>query len=651
MSPAAPTEPPRLEGLGPLRDPGGPARQRARDAAGGEWWVQRLGDGPLELGDAAGLPSGLALAPDGGICWPAPTGVPLTEWVTSEAWSPDAALAMVETMVGLVARPPRRGGVPMAPDLRPESWRVSGGEVTVHGFRIEPESPSDGDPRLGALVYLVLARRPFGKGGRSEKLHDHHVERRLAAPELSAWGAHRAAVVEWLRPLLAWSWVAQPDPVDAASALRALREAFAAAGGVRGENPSAPPPARPAAGVEATSPARASPPEATASPLEAPDIPAWARLEAGSPPAVPPPAAARPAAPASPVEVTVPEWVRFTHGRRGPPPPRSPAPASAAEASRGPRPEPPPLVPVSLPRPTFADAVEPTEPPTTLFEQPDRPESEDERPGRRRGGLVARGAEVVPFPVTGLPPHAAPRRAPRPAEAEAPPAAPASRTGARGLLVGVAALVVMLTVGLWWAVSRPGSAPPDPSPVVSPPAATAPAPVPSEGAPTAASTPAEPPPAEPAPAEAAPEEPPSAEPAPPEDRRVATAPVGSPAASPPASSAPAPRPPAVDPASDDPWAVTSVAPPPAPTAEDDPWGTGGLSATEPVIVLVTSEPGGLWVEIDGVTRGRAPVRVELQPGAHTLAVVDEDGVHSRTIQVSAGGRTAWAYDGVRNTFE
>lgn len=675
-----------LEPIGPIPDPGGPPRTLVRDAQGGEWWLQQLGEGPLEPGAVEVLPEGLCSTGGGGLRWRAPAGTPLASWAGTGDWSPAAALEIARSVLAAVVSPTRLGGRPLWVDPRPECWRVEpGGRATVHAFLPDPPEEGDGDPKLGALLYLVLARRPFGRGGRTATVHQHHVERRLGSSDLAAWGHLRARVAAWLRGLLGWSPGSRLPVADALSELDLLRAAVDEAGGALGDERSDPrgfafdpllaelsePPVReplPPVGAAADpqeSPSTAGPapaPVEPSSPLDAPDLPRW--VQPSEPPGVSPPrppsvVLTKSTPPASaPVEVTLPEWIRFTHGRRGPPV-RLPAadPAPTAEDSG-----PPP--PVTLPPPTFVEAVEPTEPPKTLFEQPDRPESEDERPGRRRGGLVARGAEVVPFPATGMPPHAAPRRANRPPEGASPPAT-ATRTKASGLPVwiGVAALVLVLTLGAWWALGSRGAeetgradrgatppAPPRPAapaePIEAPPAPAATLVSPPDAGPeaTVAAPPAAAEVSEPAVA------PPPTSPPPP------SSPVPAPAAAraaPPATP-PAAAPSAPPPVGEDPWAVTPAAPAiPAASSEDDPWGAGTVAtapAPSTLAVTITSLPQGLLVEVDGTARGRTPLRVLLPLGEHTLTIVDTDGIRSRPIQVSAGGRTTWTYDAADDAF-
>lgn len=70
-----------------------------------------------------------------------------------------------------------------------------------------------------------------------------------------------------------------------------------------------------------------------------------------------------------------------------------------------------------------------------------------------------------------------------------------------------------------------------------------------------------------------------------------------------------------------------------------------------MLVTFASKPDGIVVTVDGEARGRTPVRVYLTPGTHVVQFVDEDGLHTQSIDVKTGGRTQWTYDASGNRMQ
>lgn len=59
-------------------------------------------------------------------------------------------------------------------------------------------------------------------------------------------------------------------------------------------------------------------------------------------------------------------------------------------------------------------------------------------------------------------------------------------------------------------------------------------------------------------------------------------------------------------------------------------------------VAFSSRPLGLGVSIDGIFRGNTPLRIALDPGAHTLAFEGGERVLAE-IRVTEGGRKLWTF--------
>lgn len=269
-------------------------------------------------------------------------------------------------------------------------------------------------------------------------------------------------------------------------------------------------------------------------------------------------------------------------------PPAPPAPPPAVvEDTLVEVPVPPPVAPVAR---TFSPPPDPPPPapvgPRTIV--PDSPPPAPVLPPTPPVAVM----EELPPPVAPPPPRSA-------LDDEEEPAVSAVAKGAgAGLIIagvlGVGFLIAVLAGGAWWFSTRGETTKPtanveQPKPVEAPPKPVEPTPT-AEVAPPVVEPPPPLPPEEVKPEEVKPPdakvEPPKPDPLKPEPPKPEVKPVVPP--------------------------VT----PTTPTGTDAVWATPA-AATKGVLI-VTSDPVGAQVYVDGAARGSAPVRLELPYGAHTV---------------------------------